>query len=286
MLSESELALLRRVYAKQVTFAGGATSPALVDAFAAVRREKFVGPGPWPIFRWPGEGYRTTPDADPLYLYADVLVGLIPERTLNNGQPSGHAAWLESVDIRPDDHVVHVGAGVGYYSAIMAELAGPSGCVTAIEFDAELATRAAANFHDRPNVTVIEGDGARAAFAPADVIYVNAGATRPADAWLDGLKDGGRLLLPLTTDRNFQAAAATQGLVLLIERRGDDYLARFVSHIAVFPCEGMRDPASEQALSQALKTPRWGEVTRLYRGEPPAAERCWLQAPGWGLAYA
>jgi protein-L-isoaspartate(D-aspartate) O-methyltransferase len=286
MLSEAELTLLRRAYARQVTFAGGATSPALVDAYAAVHREDFVGPGPWPIYRWPGGGYRTTPDADPLYLYADVLVGLIPERMLNNGQPSGHAAWLESVGVRPGDHVVHVGAGVGYYSAIMAELAGPSGRVTAIEFDPELAARATANFRGRSNVAVIQGDGARVAFDPADVIYVNAGATRPADAWLDGLKDGGRLLLPLTTDRNFAMAAVPQGAVFLIERRGDDFLARFVSHIAVFPCEGMRDPASEQALSDALKTPRSSEVTRLYRGEPPAPDRCWLQAPGWGLAYA
>jgi protein-L-isoaspartate O-methyltransferase len=41
-----------------------------------------------------------------------------------------------------------------------------------------------------------------AAFAavPADVIYVNAGATRPADVWLDRLKEGGRLILPLTAD--------------------------------------------------------------------------------------
>lgn len=285
MLSEVELALLRRVYARQVTFAGGATSPALVDAYAAVRREAFVGPGPWPILRWPG-GYQTTPDADPLYLYADVLVGLVPERFLNNGQPSGHAAWLASVDIRPGDHVVHVGAGVGYYSAIMAELVGPAGRVTAIEFDPQLAARAAANFGDRTKVEVVQGDGSQVAFDPADVIYVNAGATRPADTWLDGLKDGGRLLLPLTTNRNFPDAAAPQGVVFLIERRGDEFLARFVSHIAVFPCEGMRDPASEQSLSEALKTPRWSEVTRLYRGEPPAADRCWLLAPSWSLAYA
>ena len=30
----------------------------------------------------------------------------------------------------------------------------------------------------------------------ADVILVNAGATRPAERWLDGLRDGGRLILP------------------------------------------------------------------------------------------
>jgi protein-L-isoaspartate(D-aspartate) O-methyltransferase len=37
---------------------------------------------------------------------------------------------------------------------------------------------------------VVHGDGTRIVFEPVDVIYVNAGATRPADAWLDRLKEG------------------------------------------------------------------------------------------------
>src|SRR5215813_13951338 len=52
-------------------------------------------------------------------------------------------------------------------------------------------------------VRVLQGDGAQIAFDPADVIYVNAGATRPADIWLDRLNDGGRLVLPLTSDKGF-----------------------------------------------------------------------------------
>jgi hypothetical protein len=47
---------------------------------------------------------------------------------------------------QPGEHVVHVGAGVGYYTAILAELVGVAGRVKAIEFDAELAARATANF--------------------------------------------------------------------------------------------------------------------------------------------
>ncbi len=96
-------------------------------------------------------------------------------------------------------------AGVGYYTAIMAELVGPSGRVTGIEFDPELAARAKANFAGRPNVEILAGDGATVPFDPADVIYVNAGATRPAPAWLDRLKEGGRLVLPLTTAKGFGA---------------------------------------------------------------------------------
>jgi protein-L-isoaspartate(D-aspartate) O-methyltransferase len=157
--------------------------------------------------------------------------------------------------------------------------------VTAIEFDPGLAARAAANLAARPNVQVVAGDGSTAEFDPADVIYVNAGATRPADGWLDRLNPGGRLLLPLTTERNFAEVAGLQGVVFLIERRGEDFAARFVSHIAVFPCEGLREAASERALAEALKTPRWSEVTRLRRGEDPPAQDCWLSAPGWSLTY-
>src|ERR1700680_2456556 len=92
----------------------------------------------------------------------------------------------------------HIGVGVGYYTAILAELVGATGRVTAIEYDAELAARATANLAQTPHVRVVHGDGTRIAFEPVDVIYVNAGATRPADAWLDRLKEGGRLILPLT----------------------------------------------------------------------------------------
>jgi hypothetical protein len=50
----------------------------------AVARENFLGPGPWHILRW-GGGYRATPDADPIYLYTDDVIGIRPERHLNNG---------------------------------------------------------------------------------------------------------------------------------------------------------------------------------------------------------
>ena len=79
---------------------------------------------------------------------------------------------------QPGEHVVHVGAGVGYYTAILAELVGATGRVTALEFDGELAARATANFAQTPHVRVVHGDGTRIVFEPVDVIYVNAVATR------------------------------------------------------------------------------------------------------------
>jgi protein-L-isoaspartate(D-aspartate) O-methyltransferase len=185
--------------------------------------------------------------------------------------------------------VVHIGAGVGYYSAILAHLVGADGRVTAIEFDAGLAERAAANFSRHAHVRVIAGDGATVAFDPADVIYVNAGATRPADAWLDRLRQGGRLVLPLTTDQGFRGADAgpieRRGAVFVVTRQNDTFAARWVSPVAIFPCEGMRDEASERALAAALAKGEWQRVTRLHRGRDMAEERCWLRAPDWCLAY-
>jgi protein-L-isoaspartate(D-aspartate) O-methyltransferase len=173
---------------------------------------------------------------------------------------------------------------VGYYTAIFAELVKPAGRVTAIEFDPRLAERATNNFSTSPNVQVVSGDGTQIAFDPADVIYVNAGATRPVAAWLDGLKNGGRLIVPLTVD-GFPSRDINGGRVFRVERLGSDFFAEGISRIAIFPCEGARDAASEAALAEALKVDRWREVTRLYRRDDLPAEQCWLRAPGWCLAY-
>jgi len=62
-----------------------------------------------------GGGYRATPDADPIYLYTDDVIGILPKRNLNNGQPSLHAALIAAAAPQPGEHVLHI--GVGYYSA-------------------------------------------------------------------------------------------------------------------------------------------------------------------------
>jgi len=43
----SEIASVRRMYAQQIVATASATTPALLDAFAAIPRERFLGPGPW-----------------------------------------------------------------------------------------------------------------------------------------------------------------------------------------------------------------------------------------------
>ena len=113
------------------------------------------------------------------------------------------------------------------------------------------------------NVNVMQGDGARVSFDSADVIYVSAGAAKPAQTWLDKLAEGGRLILPLTAAQ-FPAGDAQRGAVFRIERRGSDFFAQRVSAVAIFPCEGVRDAESEAALATAFEKGQVREVTRLY----------------------
>jgi protein-L-isoaspartate(D-aspartate) O-methyltransferase len=289
MNRQTELGIVRAAYARQILAAADVRDARVEAAFGAVHREDFLGPGPWPILRL-FQNYVMTPDADPVYLYTNDLVGIVPERRVNNGQPSLHAHLIHQASPAAGQRVVHIGTGTGYYTAILAHLAGPSGRVTGIEYDPELAARAKANFAAYPNVEIIEGDGAQVPLGEADVIYVNAGCTRPADSWLDGLADGGRLILPMTSDRGFGAnppeRMASAGAVFRIERRGHDYFARWISAVAIFPCAGSRDEGSERALADAFAGGRWAEVTRLYRDQEIAEERCWVRGAGWSLAFS
>lgn len=287
LMTPDELKIIRRAYAMQIAAAAGIADEPVEDAFATVPREDYLGPGPWPVLRWQ-EAYTPTPTADPVYLYTDSLVGILPERHINNGQPSLHAFLLSQSATREGEHIVHVGAGVGYYSAIMAQLVGPSGKVTAIEYDPELAERARANLAGYSNVCVIQGDGSKVDFESADLIYVNAGATKPADIWLDRLKEGGRLILPLTTEKGFSSdwsKIQLHGAVFLITCEAETFWARWISPVAIFPCEGMRDAASEKALARAFESGDYKRVARLYRTDDIPTERCWLRAPGWSLTY-
>ena len=120
---EVELEIVRRAYAKRVMFAAGVEDRRVELAFAAVSREHFLGRGPWSILRF-GHGYAPTPSRNPVYIYDDVLIGIVPERKLNNGQPSLHALLITSAGTRPGEHAVHVGAGVGSYTAILGHLVG------------------------------------------------------------------------------------------------------------------------------------------------------------------
>jgi protein-L-isoaspartate(D-aspartate) O-methyltransferase len=244
---QSDLAIVRRAYAKQTLAAARVSDPRLQAAFAAVPREDFLGPGPWLAFHMPGF-YQPTIDADPVLLYVNELFGLVAERQINNGQPSLHAALLAAAAIQAEDHVVHIGAGTGYYTAIMAALARR---VTAVEYDCALAARAGVNLARFGNTRVIEGNGAVVPLEAADVIYVNAGVTHPVATWLGALAEGGRLIIPLTTDTNTRSLNSISGLFFKIQRRGTLFEARALLPTAIIPALGQGDAAGPRGRSRS-----------------------------------
>jgi protein-L-isoaspartate(D-aspartate) O-methyltransferase len=282
---EGELSAVRRAYAKQIMFASGIDDSRLEAALAKLPREAFLGPGPWAIHLLAGT--KLTPDDDPVYLYQDAPVSMMPEKGLNNGVPSFLTLLISLGRLCEGESAIHIGAGQGYYTAIIAELVGETGSVTAIECEQELAIRAAANLSAFSHVQVVQGDGCTMPLAPSDVIYVNAGVARPADGWLDAMKDGGRMVLPLTVGYTADDGhSQTKGAIFLIERKGDDYYARWKMDTLIYPCIGARDEQSEVALANAFKTGGWDKVTRLYRTEEISDERSWVRGSGWSLAYS
>lgn len=279
---EQELAGLRHAFATEVLAAAGITDQRLHAAFAAVPRQRFLGPGPWRVIPRRGHGYAWTPDDHPRHVLRDILVAIDPSRGLNNGQPSFHARLIHALAPAPGDRVLHVGAGTGYYSAILAELVGPGGQVRAIEAEAALARAARANLADRPNVSVSHGTARRP--ATADAIHVSAGATHPPPAWLRALAPGGRMILPLTAGPTAGEWSGGEGAVFLFTRTGTGFAARFVSWVAIWPAVGARRPEDDAALGAALR--RGGaEFVRGLRLGPGPPDRCWLWRPDWALTW-
>ena len=63
--------------------------------------------------------------SDPERLYEDVLVGIDARRGINNGQPSLHAQAIDALGLKEGETVLQIGAGAGYYTAILATWLGP-----------------------------------------------------------------------------------------------------------------------------------------------------------------
>jgi len=269
----------RRFYANEIRFAAGVRSPELVDAFARVSREEFLGPGPWelasPDIRAMSIGKITQMRYqyidDPRDVYHNVVIVLDKDAEINNGQPSALALWIDALDLRTGERAYHLGCGVGYYTAIIAELVGAAGNVVGSELQPDLAARAQQNLRRYPNVTVHSGDGAVFDPGPCDAILVNAGVTHPLPLWLDRLRDGGRLVLPLTMPVNPKIGL---GVMARIVRKGSAFSAEIVSQVGIYSCTTARDQQCESLLKSALTTGGLMKMKSVRRDQHPPVDTC------------
>lgn len=156
----------------------GITDERLLDAMRRVPRHEFVSQEQWQ------------------QAYADHPI-VIPERQTTS-QPYIIAAMIQAAAIQPQDRVLEVGAGSGYQTALLAELAAQ---VAAVERYPTLAGTAQARLQrlGYRNVVVVAGDGTLgwAPAAPFDAIIVAAAAPRVPPKLLEQLARGGRLVIPI-----------------------------------------------------------------------------------------
>ena len=265
----------RRFYADEIQYAANLHSPALIEAFARVPRENFLGPGPWqigvPDVATGKVEYLTTPSADPRHVYHNVTIALDPARNLCNGQPSSLAAWMSALDLQPGNRVFHLGCGVGYFTAIMAEVVGLTGCVIASEVDAGLAARAQQNLVEYSNVEVHGADGAALDPGMCDAIFINAGVTHPHPQWLERLREGGRMILPLTIPMGLQIG---KGVMTKIVRQTTGLSAQVVSFVAIYSCTSARDPQLEPLLTKAMTTGALFKMKSVRQDAHEAGDTC------------
>ena len=156
----------------------GRFSDRVMAAMAKVPRHAFVRPG------------------DRAVAYADRPQGIGHGQTIS--QPYMVAVMTELLDLGVDDRVLEIGAGSGYQSAVLAEVAGAVYSVETIPALARAAAdRLAALGYD--TVSLRRGDGFLGwpEVAPFDAVMVTAAPETIPDALIEQLKPGGRMIIPI-----------------------------------------------------------------------------------------
>ncbi len=200
--SDADTRAARRHMVQRDLRGRGIRDERVLAAMARVPRELFVQP----------ESYTSA--------YSDCALPIDCDQTIS--QPFMVALMTEALQLTGEEHVLEIGTGSGYQTAVLAELARE---VTTIERHAPLA-QAAADRLSRlgyQNVRVLIGDGAQGAaeWAPFDCILITAAAPDcPPPLW-DQLRDGGLLVGPfgpaggqrLQARRKLQDRAEIENLV-------------------------------------------------------------------------
>jgi protein-L-isoaspartate(D-aspartate) O-methyltransferase len=236
-MDDADIEAARRAYAAEILRVAEVADSRIGDAFAAVPREAFLPPPPWTVIRM-GVGMRTS---DVASLYDNVLVAIAPERGINNGEPALHVAWIDAVSPQPGETVIHVGAGTGYYTAILARLVEPAGRVEAFEYESDLAAQAVANLQDRANVTVHAASAFGRTLPNGDIVYVNAGVVAPDVEWLRALNPGGRLIFPWQPHKGW-------GPAMLVTREDNGFSAQALMTVGFISCSGATEKVSVRNL--------------------------------------
>jgi protein-L-isoaspartate(D-aspartate) O-methyltransferase len=153
------------------------------------------------------------------YLNRPLPIGF--DKTIS--QPLIVAVMTDLLELRPDDVVLEVGTGLGYQTAVLAELAGR---VYSVEMIEELAQRAVQRLKEQgyANIDVRKGNGyfGWPEHAPFDKVIVTAAADLMPPPLINQLKTGGRMVIPvglpdaqqlLVADKDLNGRLATKQIM-------------------------------------------------------------------------
>jgi protein-L-isoaspartate(D-aspartate) O-methyltransferase len=116
-------------------------------------------------------------------------------------QPRMMAIMVEQLSLEPGLRVLEIGSGSGYNAAILAQIVDESGSVITVDIDQDIVDEAAGNLSNTgySNVKCVCGDGFNgfSTAEPYDRIIVTVGAYDVSPHWVDQLKNGGILVVPL-----------------------------------------------------------------------------------------
>lgn len=156
----------------------GVVDTRVLDAIRAVPRAAFV----------PAEYVKAANDDQPIPIPRDQVTT----------QPSLSARMVAALGLTGAEHVLEIGTGFGYQTALLARLAA---FVTSIERWPDLAAQARLNLINKgiDNVRVVQGDGTEGvpAHAPYDAVLVSAAFPQVPAPLVDQLRLGGRLVQPI-----------------------------------------------------------------------------------------
>jgi protein-L-isoaspartate(D-aspartate) O-methyltransferase len=132
--------------------------------------------------------------------------------TSSSSEPAIMATMLEQLDPQPGDRILEVGAGTGYNAALLHRLVSPGGQVTSVDIEAHLTAAARGHLDEAgfEEVRVVAADGWQgfADGSPYDRIVATVGVWDLSRAWVDQLREGGLVVVPLWLRAGVQASVA------------------------------------------------------------------------------
>lgn len=141
--------------------------------------------------------------------YSDYPLPIGEKQTIS--QPYMVALMTEALGLTGEERVLEIGAGSGYHSAVLAMMAEKVYAVERISIIAAKARKVLDSLHCS-NVIVKVGDGTYgwAEEAPFDCIIAAAASPKVPDAYIEQLKNGGRLVIPIGTEEEQQLLRITK----------------------------------------------------------------------------